>query len=109
MNKLILLSLALISTSVEAHDNRPSAWCGWQMRQWFPGAGGSELNLARNWVNVGRAVSPQVGAIVVWSHHVGYITGKASDGGWIVKSGNDGHMVRERERSVTGAIAFRML
>jgi hypothetical protein len=43
---------------------------------------------------------------VVWRHHVGIITGR-SGGQWIVKSGNDGHTVRERPRSVSGAIAFR--
>jgi hypothetical protein len=45
--------------------------------------------------------------MVVWSHHVGMITGRTSDGQWIVKSGNDGHGVRERPRSLAGAIAFR--
>ena len=65
-------------------------------------------NLARNWVGYGRpAMGPHVGAIVVWPHHVGLITGRVDNGLWIVKSGNDGHAVRERARSVAGAIAFR--
>jgi hypothetical protein len=60
------------------------------------------FNLARNSVRFGSSSGgPAVGAIVVWHHHVGIITGRSSDG-WIVKSGNDGHAVRERER---GAIA----
>jgi hypothetical protein len=51
----------------------------------------------------GRPSGPQVGAVVVWPHHVGMITGRSSSGQWIVKSGNDGHAVRERPRSVSGA------
>ena len=65
------------------------------------------LWLARNWASVGRSAGgPRVGAVVVWRHHVGIITGRAG-GKWIVKSGNDGHAVRERPRSIAGAIAFR--
>jgi hypothetical protein len=48
-----------------------------------------------------------VGAVVVWRHHVGIITGRAANGHWIVKSGNDGGRVRERARSVAGAV-FRI-
>jgi hypothetical protein len=69
--------------------------------------GGSELNLARNWKNWGRPTGPRVGAVVVWNHHVGMITGRSADGNWIVKSGNDGGRVRERPRSVAGAV-FRI-
>ncbi len=29
-----------------------------------------------------------IGVVVVWSHHVGIITGQAPDGQWIVHSGN---------------------
>lgn len=86
---------------------RPSAWCGWYMRSLK--GGGPEYNLARNWAHRGTATSPQIGAVVVWAHHVGLITGRASNGEWVVKSGNDGHQVRERPRSVGGAIAFRMV
>lgn len=86
---------------------RPGRWCGFQMRQWF--GGGRDLNLARNWARVGRPTSPGIGAIVVWPRHVGYITGRAGKGMWVVKSGNDGGRVRERPRSIAGAIAFRRL
>ena len=87
---------------------RPGKWCGWWMRTQF--GGGPEYNLARNWSKRGvSAGGPQVGAIVVWPHHVGYITGRAANGHWIVKSGNDGGRVRERARSVSGAIAFRLV
>src|SRR5919106_4074214 len=82
--------------------SRPSRWCGWGMRT--QKGGGPELNLARNWKNWGRPSGPKVGAVVVWAHHVGIITGRAANGQWIVKSGNDGGRVRERPRSVAGAV-----
>jgi hypothetical protein len=86
---------------------KPPAWCGWFMRHEF-GVANPAANVARWWAGYGRpAHGPHVGAIVVWRHHVGRITGRTADGRWIVKSGNDGHRVRERPRSVAGAIAFR--
>ena len=84
---------------------RPARWCGWWMRT--QKGGSPELNLARNWKNWGRRSGPRVGAVVVWSHHVGMITGRTASGHWIVKSGNDGGRVRERPRSVSGAV-FRV-
>lgn len=84
---------------------RPRAWCGWWMRTQL--GGGPEYNLAANWRHYGRPSGPRVGAVVVWPHHVGMITGRAANGMWIVKSGNDGNAVRERARSVAGAV-FRM-
>lgn len=84
---------------------RPARWCGWWMRSQI--GGGPELNLARNWKNWGRPSGPRVGAVVVWNHHVGLITGRTANGQWIVKSGNDGGRVRERPRSVKGAV-FRV-
>ena len=80
---------------------RPARWCGWWMRS--QKGGGPELNLARNWAHWGRPTAPKVGAVVVWQHHVGMITGRTASG-WIVKSGNDGGRVRERQRSVAGAV-----
>lgn len=85
---------------------RPSAWCGWYMRTRH--GGGPEYNLAANWAHRGSPSGPHVGAIVVWSHHVGEITGQAANGKWIVLSGNDSHRVRERARSVSGAV-FRSI
>lgn len=86
---------------------KPRAWCGWWMRRHL-GVANPAGNLARWWAGYGRpAHGPHVGAIVVWRHHVGRITGRTADGRWIVRSGNDGHRVRERPRSVAGAIAFR--
>lgn len=84
---------------------RPARWCGWYMRT--RRGGGPEYNLAWNWRNYGRSSGPQVGAVVVWRHHVGEIVGRSSNGQWIVRSGNDGGRVRERPRSVAGAI-FRV-
>ena len=84
---------------------RPRRWCGWWMRG--QRGGGPELNLAWNWSRWGRPTSPQVGAVVVWRHHVGEIVGRAPNGTWIVRSGNDGGAVRTRARSVAGAV-FRI-
>jgi hypothetical protein len=65
--------------------------------------GGPEYNLAASWRSYGRPGSPQVGAVVVWDHHVGQIVGKSSNGQWLVQSGNDGGAVRTRARSISGA------
>lgn len=84
---------------------RPRRWCGWWMRT--QKGGGPEFNVAWNWRKWGSPSGPQVGAVVVWRHHVGIITGRTERGQWIVRSGNDGGRVRERPRSVAGAI-FRV-
>jgi len=84
------------------------AWCGAYMRHVY-GISDPRLNLARNWASVGsNASGPRVGAVVVWPHHVGVIRGGPdSNGEWLVESGNDGHAVRTRYRSLRGAVAFR--
>lgn len=88
------------------NDPRPRAWCGWWMRHEL-GVADRGGNRARWWAHYGvRAAGPAVGVLVVWPHHVGRIVGQ-SETGWVVKSGNDGHAVRERERSLRGVIAFR--
>ena len=84
---------------------RPAKWCGWWMRT--QKGGGPEYNRAVHWRNYGRPAPAQVGAVVVWAHHVGMITGRAANGRWIVTSGNDGGRVRSRARSVSGAV-FRI-
>jgi len=84
---------------------RPGKWCGWWMRT--QKGGGPEFNVAWNWRKYGSPTSAQVGAVVVWRHHVGMIVGRAENGKWIVKSGNDGGAVRTRARSVSGAV-FRI-
>lgn len=83
------------------------AWCGCFLSNYL-GLHRRDLWLARNWASVGRASSPQPGAIAVWRHHVGRVTAVAN--GMIrVLSGNDGHRVRERWRTAHGVIAYRML
>jgi uncharacterized protein (TIGR02594 family) len=84
-------------------------WCGCFMRHLL-GVASTAYNLAANWAHWGRnAGGPQVGAVVVWRHHVGKIVGGPDRAGhWLVLSGNDGHRVRTRYRSVAGAIAFRV-
>lgn len=90
-----------------SHAGRPAAWCGWYMRTQVGSDPGPSYNLARSWAHYGvSAGGPSVGAIVVWPHHVGKIVGQEK-GQWIVQSGNDGHAVRTRPRSLAGAIAFR--
>jgi hypothetical protein len=87
---------------------RPGAWCGWWLGQQL-GMPRRDLWVARNWASVGsNAGQPGIGIVVVWRHHVGIITGRAG-AQWIVKSGNDRNAVRERPRSISGAIAFRHL
>jgi hypothetical protein len=92
----------------QSGGGRPGAWCGWWLENQL-GLNDRKLWLARNWTSVGsNAGQPAVGVVVVWRHHVGIITGR-SGSDWIIKSGNDGHTVRERVRSIAGAIAFRRL
>jgi hypothetical protein len=89
------------------NSGRPSAWCGWYMRSQVGSDPGPTYNLARSWAHYGvDAGGPAVGAIVVWRHHVGKIVAQ-NNGEWVVQSGNDGHAVRTRPRSLAGAIAFR--
>jgi len=89
-------------------DYRPRAWCGWWLRMQL-GIADRNLNRAIMWARWGRpAGGPHVGAIVVWRHHVGRIVGPCNGSVCLIQSGNDGHAVRTRERSVAGAIAFRV-
>ena len=88
-------------------DGRPRAWCGWYMRQLY--GGGPEYDLARNWAERGEPSPAAVGAVVVWPHHVGLITGRTPSGEWIVRSGNDGNVVRERPRNSSNALTFRRI
>ena len=85
---------------------RPAAWCGWEMRHLVSGDPGPQYNLARNWAHWGHAGPAGVGAVVVWSHHVGKIVGREGNQ-WVIESGNDGHRVRTRPRSIGRAIAVR--
>lgn len=84
---------------------RPRRWCGWWMRT--QRGGGPELNVAWNWSKWGRPTTPQVGAVVVWRHHVGEIVGQNERGQWLVRSGNDSNAVRTRPWNLRGAV-FRI-
>jgi hypothetical protein len=96
-----------LTTAYRGHDQaRPAAWCGWEMRRLVGVDPGPSFNLARNWAHRGRSGPAGIGAVVVWPHHVGKIIGQ-QDGEWIVESGNDGHALRTRPRSIAGAIAIR--
>lgn len=93
--------------SHRSYAGRPAAWCGWYMRTQVGQDPGPQYNLARAWARYGvNAGGPSVGTIVVWRHHVGKIVGR-ENGQWVVRSGNDGHAIRTRARSLAGAIAFR--
>lgn len=94
------------------NDPRPGRWCAWWLRRYLGIPRSSfrayEWNLARGFEHVGlRASGPAIGVVVIWQHHVGIIVGKSGNGEWIIKSGNDGHRVRERPRSLKGVIAYR--
>ena len=87
-------------------DGRPAAWCGWEMRRLVGSDPGPAYNLARNWAHWGRSGPAGIGAVVVWNHHVAKIVGQ-QNGVWVMESGNDGHALRTRPRSIAGAIAIR--
>ena len=94
-------------SSARPRDCYGIPWCGCFMRH-LMGVADATYNLARNWARYGsNAGGPRPGAIVVFPHHVGLLVRPGSGGRWVVLSGNDGHAVRERERSIAGAIAFR--
>lgn len=84
-------------------------WCGCFLKHYLHVVS-THLNLNRaiEWLDWGHKTSPHIGAVVVWRHHVGVITG-GSPGNWIVTSGNDGHAVRSRRRSIAGAVGFRQV
>lgn len=95
----------VVHTQVKYKDGRPRAWCGWYMRSIY--GGGPSFNLARNWLNYGSVSKPQIGAVVVWPHHVGYIVDR-DQRGWIVRSGNWNNRVADVPLSRMGLpIAFR--
>lgn len=85
---------------------RPSAWCGFAMRQWL-GVADTAFNLAAHWVHWGHPASPAPGAVVVYPHHVAQIVGPCHDGGCVMRSGNDGNAIRTRWRKLAGNIGVR--
>jgi hypothetical protein len=102
-------SFATQTTATRPGDCYGIAWCGCWLRHRL-GIADKSYNLARNWAGIGQRTSAHSGAIVVWNHHVGLLQSEPdSRGRALVLSGNDGHRVRERVRSLHGAIAFREL
>lgn len=88
-------------------DPRPRAWCGFFLRHHL-GVSDRAYNLARRWASWGSpARGPAPGVVAVWPHHVGIVTAVPKPGVIVLLSGNDGHAVRERERSTRGIIAYR--
>ena len=94
-------------------DTRPSdcrgiPWCGCWLRHQF-GLTDKRLNQARQWAKLRpRVAGPCIGCVAVFAHsHVGIMTGYGRKPGMaIIKSGNDGGRVRERERSIRNVIAW---
>jgi hypothetical protein len=89
------------------HWKKPGRWCGWWMRKRM-GVSHPRYNLARNWAQWGRPATPQIGAVVVWRHHVGLIVGQNSKGQWLIQSGNDGGKVKTRPWNLSKVIAYRI-
>jgi hypothetical protein len=86
----------------------PGAWCGCWLARHLGMASGRALWVARAWARVGApAHGPAPGVVAVWRHHVGIVRAVPSPGRIVLLSGNDGHRVRERERSSRGVIAWR--
>jgi hypothetical protein len=103
----VIIALAFTSPALAGYGPKPAKWCGWFMRQEVPRDPGEAFNVAIKWATYGmRAPGPATGVIVVWPHHVGKIVGHDGSG-WIVRSGNDNHAVRERVRPLKGVIAYR--
>lgn len=84
---------------------RPRAWCGYYLRQVL-GVRDTSYNLARNWSHWGHASQAQIGAVIVWPHHVARIVG-GSPGRWVLNEGNYANRVHTGVRSIRGAIAVR--
>jgi hypothetical protein len=89
-------------------EGRPAEWCGWWMRQHLGGHYGPELNVARNWLNVGRSLDrPRPGAIGVKAHHVFQVIKVVDQGHVLAISGNDHNAVRTRIRLTSDVIGWR--
>jgi hypothetical protein len=96
------------STVHRVAGGRPSAWCGWEMRQLVGADPGPAYNLARNWAHWGHAAGgPAPGVIGVMAHHVFKVISVVGPGEVLAISGNDSHAVRTRVRSTGGVIAWR--
>lgn len=81
-------------------------WCGCWLRHVF-GIADKAFNLAAHWATFGSPGAAAPGNIAVYRHHVALIRGNCDGAGCVMISGNDGHAVRTRYRSLRGAIAIR--
>ena len=78
------------------------------MRQHLGGRYGPEFNVARNWLNVGRALDgPRPGAIGVKAHHVFQVIRVVDRDHVLAISGNDHNEVRTRIRPTADVIGWR--
>lgn len=84
---------------------RPGAWCGWWMCTQL-GPRVPNPNLARNWLKYGSPSAPQIGAVVVYNHHVAIIVGR-DQRGWLVKSGNYSNRVAVHRMNYRQPIGIR--
>lgn len=109
MTKIItLLAALMLSGCVSTYGDKPDRWCGWFMRQQVAVDPGEAFNKASRWSKYGQhSDEPCVGCLVVYPHHIAKITGQCENGACPMISGNDGHEVRERVRSLKGRIAIR--
>jgi hypothetical protein len=82
-------------------------WCGCFMRHLL-GVADKSFNLARRWASYGTPASgPAPHVIGVMPHHVFMVLQVISPRQVLAISGNDGHAVRTRVRSIGGVIAWR--
>ncbi len=78
------------------------------MRQHLGEHYGPELNVARNWLNVGRPLDgPRPGAIGVKAHHVFQVIRVVDRDHVLAISGNDHNEVRTRIRPTSDVIGWR--
>jgi hypothetical protein len=75
------------------------------MQPWFIGRTQAGLSVTTEGGWAIRNQPTQRASLSVGASPAG-CTGRAADGRWIVKLGNDGHRVRERLRSIAGAVAL---
>ena len=75
-------------------------WCGSYLSKYL-GKPDRRLALAHSWASEGmNAGGPGIGVVVVWSHHVGIITGQTPDGhGSFIAATMAARFVREPDRS----------
>jgi len=96
-----------------ADDETP--WCGTFVAACMQQAGVTlpkHWYRAKGWLEWGQALDgPAVGCVVVFERegggHVGFVTGRASNGNLLVLGGNQGDAVNERQFPVGRVIGYR--